>query len=222
MIESNRNKAIFFGALIIFFIWKHGKMESVSIDKALFIDMLIAATVLIWEGFNRAWKYDSPHIVTPSTHHSFDGTIHHAGPHIMIKLGGILTDIRMEGKDGTIVLPRDEVFEGEGVVITPIVVEETDPRLLPPKVYAKIKRTGKKFKAPYLYGKATISAWNTDPHEIARLNAEIETLNQRINWYQEEFPQVVGEIDKYMSHMKRVVGEEGPLAKLRWGKEENE
>jgi len=217
-----KNKLVILGILGLFYWWKHGKMGIVQIDKVLLIDLLVFMIILIGDGYQRAWKYDSPQVVSPSSHHSYDGTIYPAGEYVLIQLGGILTDWRMEGKDGTIVLPRDKVFQGEGVVITPVVVEETDLRALPPSVFQKIRREESKFKPPYYYGTSTISAWTTDPDEVAQVNQKIETLNMRINWYQEEFPQAVSEIDHYFSHMKRTVEGDKFLAKLRWGKEENE
>lgn len=134
--------------------------------------------------YDRAWKYDSLHIICANDHGSTDLKMHPAGKDILIQKGAILTDWVMEGKDGTYILPRKYVCQSENVLISSVVVEETNLNALPPAVYRIVSENPSKFKPPYLYGESPIFSWVEHEQKVEGLDQKITALNQQVNWYQ--------------------------------------
>jgi len=200
-----KNKIFVFLACGVFVWWKYGKMGIITIDKALFFAMLVFGFLTLVSAYDKAWKYESPQVVCANDHGSTDMRMIPAGEnYVLIKKGGILTGgWHMEGSEGTWILPRRFVSQGENVIMSPIVVEETALVALPPSVYETLV-TNDQYKPPYLYGEIPLGILSTGDETVDELYNQIKALQRQVNWYQDRVSDLTQEIDRYMSHTYRI------------------
>lgn len=207
-----KNKAVWALLLGAFVYWKYGDWGVISIDKALFLALAIGMLAMWSDCQYKAWKYDSPQIITPNEHGSTDMRIIPAGQEfVLVKKGGILTaGWHSSGGDGTYVLPTRYVYAGDQTIITSIVVTETDLYDLPPVVHEIISQYPE-FKPPYYYGRTPLAALDgkisvTEQEKeemIEYLLQKEKMLNRQINWTRKRLQEATMEIDNLMSHYRR-------------------
>lgn len=215
-----KNKPLLFLLAGGFVWWKYGKMGTLIFDKAFFLAAVAIIFIFIADGYERAWKYDSPQIVTANDHGSCDMRITPAGQkYVLIKKGSILVSgWYSQGGEGTYVLPIHLVNQFETVITSSAVVQEVELGALPPAAF-NILNGNKEFKPPYLYGEAPISAISAD-ETVDELVQKINTLNRQVNWYQDRVSDLTQEIERYMSHTYRLADRK-TWYKLLVGKEED-
>lgn len=207
-----KNKGIWALALGAFVYWKYGDWGVITIDKALFLALATGMLALWSDSQYKAWKYDSPQILTPNEHGSTDMRITPAGEGmVLVKKGGILTaGWHSGGSDGTYVLPTRYVYVGDNAIISSVVVEETDVYELPPSVYELISQNSE-FKPPYFFGQVPIRALDgtilTGEQEkeelVEHLLQKEKMLNRQVNWLRKRLQEATLEIDNLMSHYRR-------------------
>lgn len=202
-----KNKFILLAILGVFVWWKKGKMGYVQFDKAIFFAGIIFIIIILFENLEKAWKYESPQFVCANLHGSTNMVITPVDEYALVKKGGILTDWVMEGTDGTFIIPLNSLFCGKNVIISSILVEETDLYALPPPVFTFIKNRPD-FKPPFFYGEFPLFTWENWRIELTELKEKINALHRMFNWLQEQHKIATQEVDNYISHIRRITKED--------------
>ncbi|KYK38500.1 MAG: hypothetical protein AYK18_07070 [Theionarchaea archaeon DG-70] len=199
-------KYLIYIGLAVFWWWKNGKMGFVQMDKAFFIAIWVGFLTLFSEHLYGTWKHHSPRFACPNLHNSVSMNIDTAGNHVIFTLGGVKTDFVMEGKEGTVVLPRELTFIGKDVIISHVVLKEVDLNGLDPDAHDFIRERTSKFKPPYYTGYFTVEEWNQIPRTTEEFQIRFEAHNRTINWLTTRVRQLSGEIENLLSHYRRTTG----------------
>ena len=221
-----KNKLIVFLVICVFIFLQKDKMGDLVINKAFFLGLAIMIGILMWDAFDRAWKYDSPQLVTANLHCSTDKELTPCGPYILVQMGSILTsEIHIKGNDGTVILNQAHIYEGKNVIIAPVIVELIDLINLPDKVYELIRDT-KEFKPPYYIEDRTIAEFEKILAEggesIEELKQKVKTLQGRVNWLTDRLNEANRTLENVISHMRRITDKKSIWKALFSKEEENE
>ncbi|MBU7045055.1 MAG: hypothetical protein HXS54_01350 [Theionarchaea archaeon] len=221
-----KNKLIVFLLICAFIFIAKDKMGNLVINKAFFFGALIIVGILMWDALDRAWKYDSPQIVTANLHCSTDKELTPCGIYVLATMGSILTDeFHMKGSEGTLILRQDQIYEGKNVIIAPVIVEQYEDIYLPDKVYDLV-RDSREFKPPYYFGDEIITEYTeilTESGEsIEILKNKVKTLQGQVNWHRDRLSEQTRELDNVISHMRRITDKKSIWKTLFSKGEDNE
>lgn len=204
-----KNKLVWLLLAVAFTYWYWDKWGCAQIRKSLLISAILFLTASFFDIQYKAWKHDSPQIVTPNSHGSTDMQVTPAGTYLVIKKGAIFTaGWHVEGADGTYVLPSHLAYKGKNTIMSPVIVENTDIHQLPEAVYNLIMESGNEFKPPYLYGEKTLKDLNQildgKNGTLEILDSKNKVLQAEVNWLNQRLREMQRELENLMSHLHRV------------------